>query len=388
MNPVLPDQEQDIVADLNVLGPGDRLRNARLALDIDIAKIANRLHLTTDVVEALERDDYSEMTARVFVRGYLRNYAREVNLSPDSVLEQFDQIWPESERPMKITTPPRLASDSHPGNHWSTIFTWLIVLSGVALFLVWWQGYLDDFLQQQREGSDQAIESTPSTNNIQENVSTLPAFMQPVQSESTQSESVDSSANTAALSGAEINAENPAASQQNSAPAEPVAESGISEPVAQPLDNSTATEAGSASQADNVTSTVTPEGVREITIDQSGETTGQTVTTEEVVIELRPVPQPVETVTEQAPPSEPVEVDPKAVTIAFSGRCWVDIRDSTRNFKLVGEMNEGDSRQLGGQAPYSMIIGNAKAAQISVGGKPYDLKQHTNGNVARLTLRP
>ena len=47
-------------------------------MGFDLAKIASELHLTSAVVAALEADDYSEIQARVFVRGYLRNYARIV----------------------------------------------------------------------------------------------------------------------------------------------------------------------------------------------------------------------------------------------------------------------------------------------------------------------
>lgn len=76
------------------------------------------------------------------------------------------------------------------------------------------------------------------------------------------------------------------------------------------------------------------------------------------------------------------------VVVAFSGPCWVDIRDSTRNYALVGEMDKGDRHLLGGKPPYSLIIGNAAAAQILVDGQPFDFKSVVRGNVARFSLDP
>ncbi len=360
MKPISSEHEhkQDIATDINVLGPGDYLRNARLALDIDVSKLADRLHLTTDVVEALERDDYSDLTARVFVRGYLRNYAREVNQSADAVLEKFDQVWPESERPVKVTQPPRLASDSRLGSRWSLFFTWLFILIGVGLFLAWWQGYLDGFLQQQQ--SETPTESTQfdAAPPPPENANMLPDFIQPKQPRLVVSNTTNSSDDR-------VNQDTP--TQPDATP--PLPESAV---VSHKPDSETAQ-----------FSTSPP---------TRAATTPPTITEEaDVVMSLRPVIPITErsdtpNTTQQSNP--PMMPDSEAITMMFSERCWVDIRDSSRTYKLVGEMDKGDRRQLGGRPPYSMIIGNASAARIELGGKPYDLTQHTSGNVARFTLRP
>ena len=74
--------------------------------------------------------------------------------------------------------------------------------------------------------------------------------------------------------------------------------------------------------------------------------------------------------------------------MAFSGPCWVDIRDSTRKFKLFGEMGKGDRHVLEGTPPYSVILGNAAAVEITVAGEPLDIGTIARGNVARFTLDP
>ena len=74
--------------------------------------------------------------------------------------------------------------------------------------------------------------------------------------------------------------------------------------------------------------------------------------------------------------------------MTFSAPCWVDVRDSTRKFKLFGEMPKGARRVLGGEPPYKLVIGNAQAVSISVKGELFDLAPYAKGNVARFTLDP
>ena len=55
---------------------------------------------------------------------------------------------------------------------------------------------------------------------------------------------------------------------------------------------------------------------------------------------------------------------------------------------LNGEIRKGDTRVLTGDPPYTFVIGNARAAQISVGGRPFDFGSRSQGGVARFKLDP
>jgi cytoskeleton protein RodZ len=85
---------------------------------------------------------------------------------------------------------------------------------------------------------------------------------------------------------------------------------------------------------------------------------------------------------DQAPP------DQGGVVLEFRGPCWIDVRDSAKSFSLTGEMNNGDRRVLGGTPPYSLILGNANSARVTVNGVPFDLARVSKGNVARFKLDP
>ena len=82
----------------------------------------------------LECDDYSDMPARVFVRGYIRNYARTVGLPIDSILAQFDRLWPDEASTVHIHPEPRLAADTEPGNRWPNVVSWLVLQVADVLF--------------------------------------------------------------------------------------------------------------------------------------------------------------------------------------------------------------------------------------------------------------
>ncbi len=82
------DPEQD------VLSPqaGDRLRIARESRDLSIEDVAARLKLDVRKIRALEQGDIVDFAAPVFAAGYLRTYARLMELSEEEVLADFTEL--------------------------------------------------------------------------------------------------------------------------------------------------------------------------------------------------------------------------------------------------------------------------------------------------------
>ena len=73
------------------LSIGARLAAARKACALDIRVVANELNLDVRIIEALENDDSAALPAAIFVKGYLRNYARLVDLPEDEVVRDYAQ---------------------------------------------------------------------------------------------------------------------------------------------------------------------------------------------------------------------------------------------------------------------------------------------------------
>ena len=77
--------------------PGEKLRQAREAAGLSAADIAVRLKLSADKINALECGDIADIATPVFVAGYIRTYARLLDLSETEVLEDFDELLPMQE---------------------------------------------------------------------------------------------------------------------------------------------------------------------------------------------------------------------------------------------------------------------------------------------------
>jgi len=87
---------QDIVAEEVVVmsGPqvGEQLRVAREARGLEVADIAQTLKLGPRQVEALERGDWKSLPGNTFIRGFVRNYARLIQIDPAPLMAQLDEV--------------------------------------------------------------------------------------------------------------------------------------------------------------------------------------------------------------------------------------------------------------------------------------------------------
>jgi len=70
-------------------GPGKLLRAERETLGVTVREVADTLNLSIAIVQALEADDYERLPGTVFARGYIRSYARLLDLDPVPLLELF-----------------------------------------------------------------------------------------------------------------------------------------------------------------------------------------------------------------------------------------------------------------------------------------------------------
>jgi cytoskeleton protein RodZ len=68
--------------------PGAQLLAERRAQGLSLGDVARQLKLSVRQVEALERDEYAAFPGPVFVRGFLRNYAKLLQLDPEVLVAQ------------------------------------------------------------------------------------------------------------------------------------------------------------------------------------------------------------------------------------------------------------------------------------------------------------
>lgn len=70
-------------------GPGSRLKSAREAAGLSLDQVAQQLKLAPRQVKALEDEDFAQLPGRTFARGFVRNYARLLNLDGDALLSML-----------------------------------------------------------------------------------------------------------------------------------------------------------------------------------------------------------------------------------------------------------------------------------------------------------
>lgn len=125
---------------------GDWLKRQREMREISLRDIADRTKISLRYLEAMEDDRFDLLPAPIFAKGFLREYARYVGLSPDEVVNHYlsvqQQAAPEEDEAKKDST---LAGQrlvrSRPVRNWTYgLFLALavLVLIGLVAALAWY----------------------------------------------------------------------------------------------------------------------------------------------------------------------------------------------------------------------------------------------------------
>ena len=112
---------------------GERLAEARRALQISVLEIAKELHLDEPKVRALERDDFDLLGAPVFAKGHLKKYAQLVNVDADDVLVDYYKLTRSASTPPVVSLRPKPKKELSPGPWIGVIVVIIIVVSAF-----WW----------------------------------------------------------------------------------------------------------------------------------------------------------------------------------------------------------------------------------------------------------
>lgn len=124
--------------DKNAMKPGSRLRHAREQKNISVEQIANKLFLDVNVIKALEIDDYTSLPSTIFVRGYLRNYAKVLDIPPETVLESYEHASKQPLTPVVFTPPQKnQQTQANSNSWWVKAVTAIMAIAGIMLISLW-----------------------------------------------------------------------------------------------------------------------------------------------------------------------------------------------------------------------------------------------------------
>lgn len=126
------DDERDPVSDK----PGLILAGYRTELNYTTEYVAEKLHLRVRIIEMIEEDDYHKMPEPVFIKGYLRAYAKLLGIPHEPLLESFNKVHGSEKKLEKALWQSRRENNkAERAIRWVTAGFSLVVIVAVSM---WW----------------------------------------------------------------------------------------------------------------------------------------------------------------------------------------------------------------------------------------------------------
>jgi cytoskeleton protein RodZ len=91
--------------------------------------------------------------------------------------------------------------------------------------------------------------------------------------------------------------------------------------------------------------------------------------------------------TEPVAPSVASPIKGSLLSIAATGESWVEVVNGSGNVVAQRLLQAGDVIDFSAAPPYTVVLGKADAAQVSVRGKPFDVAPFSRSNVARFEVK-
>ncbi|HCZ13578.1 MAG: RodZ domain-containing protein [Candidatus Accumulibacter phosphatis] len=254
---------------------GQQLRSAREARNMSLAEVAQSLKLGPRQVAAIEAEDWASLPGNTMIRGFVRNYARLLNLDADVLMHGLDAAQLQQKAQLEVSAGttaslPNTSSRRVQRRDYLAVLAGLLLLGLAVLAYFYapadfWQGKLTALLARDA-------------------------------------------------------------------------------PVQQPAATTLAPPPAAAGESVTVLST------------------------------------PNATVLADAPGSG------LGLRLSFAQPAWVEVRDG-RNQIIFAELSPaGSKREVVGQPPYSLVVGNATQVTVEYQGRMIELSPRSKGDVARLTV--
>ena len=84
---------------------GRFLQEARAAKEIDLRDAAQQTRISVQYLKALEEEDFGKLPGEVFVKGFLKNYGRFLNLDEADLLKRYAELKPQPQPQPQPATP-------------------------------------------------------------------------------------------------------------------------------------------------------------------------------------------------------------------------------------------------------------------------------------------
>jgi len=145
----------ELSEDMEVVGPGQMLSEARKKLSLSVDDVTEKLKFKKSLVQSIEQDLFDQKLPATFNRGYLRSYAKLVNVDIDEVMSAYDMLGVAEVQRSEMQSFSNLTEKQaeHSRLMWLSYFIAAILC---GLMILWWQ-------QEPKQTVD---ESAPEEQNI------------------------------------------------------------------------------------------------------------------------------------------------------------------------------------------------------------------------------
>lgn len=319
---------QQMNTDAATARPGQLLRAERERRELTQKEIAAQMNLQVTTIDALENDAAEHLPAATFVRGYIRSYAKIVNLDGDALVKLYDgdNATPPPEIVPEIKTHTQVSSNDKPVK----AMTYLVTFGLVLLLIAWLQS---QYVVDKNSGT----ENMAVTGQEMEEFEELPPPT--------------------------------AASQPAGTPDYPETpyNAGLILEIQEPLPEIPETIDGTIELPD--TSELTVSGAEAPNL---APTTGR-------------VSNITQGTSSEETPEPPLAAGDE-LQLKLVQESWIEVYDSGNNRLYLGLARPGEKIRLSGIAPFNVLLGYAPGVEVRFNGKSFDPQPHSHAGIARFKL--
>ena len=318
--------------------PGESLRQAREIKGLSIAEVATQLNLTPQRLAQIESGAFDKLPGTTFARGYIRAYAKLLELDQNRLVMEFDQFTGADSSGSSVHALGRIEEPVRYSQSILRLVSFLLLLALIGGGFFWWQD----------QGRPVASLADLGLEHVEV-------------------EGADGTTQVHSLAEPEDQA---VADVQGREP---------SSPLLLPVESGQAPE--DADAAEQPAAEVAPESAA-APIAEAADAAPAAVAVEPVAAQA---PAPAATVPAPSP-APAVAAGQGVVNVQFTADCWTQVTDADGKVLLSALKRSGERIELTGKAPIKLHLGFARGAQVTYNGESVDVTPHISGETARLTL--
>jgi len=312
--------------------PGESLRQAREVKGWSVAEVATQLNLTPQRLAQIEAGAFDKLPGTTFARGYIRAYAKLLDMDQNRLVLEFDQFTGTDATGSSVHALGRIEEPVRYSQSILRLVSFLLLLALIGAGFLWWQDQGRPVASLADLGLEHVeVEGADGTTQVH-------SLAEP-----------EDQAVIAAQGGEQgtplLLPEAPGETPEEIVAAEPPA------PAVEASTTESAPEAPAAPVASAPAVVATPSA-------------------------------------SVAEPAAPVAVaaGQGALYVQFTADCWTQVTDADGKVLLSALKRSGERVELAGKAPLELRLGFARGAQVTYNGESVDIAPHMTGETARLKL--